>query len=300
MSAATQNARTWVLVLGGEGMLGHMVVRELSREPGLAVRWTQHSNPSGAYWLEALDGLSGLCAFARRHGRHDYLINCAGVLRSLIEEVRPESVRRAVAINSLFPHNLAVFAESTQARVIHVSTDCVFRGARERYYEDDAADGIDVYSRSKALGEPLSPAVVTLRCSIVGPDTKRKRGLLEWLRSQCDGSSVAGYTDYRWNGVTSLQVAQLCARIIRADAFEKLREEGAVHHFCPNTEVSKYELLNMMKSAFGKDISIRAEPAPGGPLQLVLATRYRVLTDIFGCGIQMRNAIAELAAACGE
>jgi len=298
VTVGTQSAITRVLVLGGEGMLGHMVVRELSREPGLAIGWTQHSSESGVYWLEAQDGLSGLCALARRHGRQDYLINCVGVLRNMVDEARPESVRRAVAVNSVFPHDLALFSEMTGGRVIHVSSDAVFRGIREHYYEDDLPDGIDIYSRSKALGESQSGAFLTIRCSVVGPDTRQHRGLLEWLRSLPDGSSVAGYTNHQWNGATSLQVAQLCARIIRAAAFDKLREEGAVHHFCPNAEVTKYELLNIMKSAFHKDISIKPEPASTGPLRLVLATRYRALTDLFGCGIQMRNAIGELAAAC--
>lgn len=286
-----------MLVLGGEGMLGHPVARELSRQSGLDVTWTQHSNTAEAHWLEAADGLSGLRAFARRHGRHDYLINCVGVLRSMIDEARPESVRRAVAVNSLFPHDLALFASMTGGRVIHVSTDAVFRGVREPYYEDDLPDGIDIYARSKVLGESRAGAFLTIRCSVVGPDPRCHRGVLEWLLSQPGGASVAGYTDHRWNGATSLQVAQLFARIIRTGAFDKLREEGAIHHFCPNTEVTKYELLNIMTYAFRKDISIKPQPAPTGPLRLVLATRYRVLTDIFGCGIQMRNAIGELAAA---
>jgi dTDP-4-dehydrorhamnose reductase len=298
VSVSTQSARMPVLVLGGEGMLGHMMVTELSRRRELAVGWTQHSNPSEAYWLEALEGPNGLCRLARRHGQPRYLINCIGVLRCMVDAARPQAVRRTIAINSLFPHDLALFAQSTGARVIHLSTDGVFRGVRQRYYEDDPADSADIYGRSKALGESEAATVLTIRCSVVGPDTRNRRGLLEWFRSQPDGSEIAGYTDHWWNGATSLQVAQLCARIITEAAFDKLREEGAVHHFCPNTEVTKYELLDIMKSVFHNNVSIKPQPAPGGPIRLLLATRYRGLTDMFGCGIQMRNAIAELAAAC--
>lgn len=289
---------TSVLVLGGEGMLGHMVVRELSRRPGLTVRWTQHSDADKACWLEALDGLGGISRFAERHGRHDYLINCIGVLRHMIDETQPQSLHRAIAVNALFPQDLARFSQSTGARTIHVSTDSVFRGRRERYFEDDIPDGVEIYGKSKALGEPQAPGFVTIRCSLVGPDTRGRRGLLEWLRSQPDGSRLPGYTDHWWNGATTLQFAQLCARIITQGSFDRLREEGPVHHFCPNTAVTKYELLSVMKAVFHKNVLIEPASGPAGPLRLVLATRYRVLSDLYGCGIQMRNAIAELAAGC--
>ncbi len=284
-----------VLVLGGEGMLGHMVVRELARRPGMTVTWTQHCDAARECWLEAGDGMDGLCRLAQRHGRPDYLINCIGVLRNTIDETRPESLHRAHVVNSVFPRDLARFAQRTGARALHVSTDCVFRGGRQRYYEDDPPDGIDHYGRSKLLGEARGPAFVSIRCSLVGPDPARRRGLYEWLKSQPQGSRLAGYTDHWWNGATTLQFAQLCVRIIEHNLFDQLREEGPVHHFCPNLEVTKYELLNLMKAALGKDVSIDPVPAPNGPLRLVLATRYRALTDIFGCGIQMRNAINELA-----
>src|SRR5213076_2163354 len=111
-------------------------------------------------------------------------------------------------------------AEEFGARVLHISTDGVFAGAAGACAEDAPHDCPDVYGKTKSLGEVTAREVLTLRCSIVGPDPSARRGLLEWFLGLPDGMEVTGYTDSLWNGVTSLQLANLCQRIIQQDAFQ--------------------------------------------------------------------------------
>ncbi len=176
-----------VLVLGGQGMLGHMVVRVLSHSKQLNVGFTSRKQQAGCYF-NVEDGIDELRQIMERHGPFNYLINCIGVLSSQINEQDFKSVRRAILINALFPHDLVTLIQETQTRVIHISTDGVFSGtSSEAYLEDAPHDCIDIYGKTKSLGEVRQQGALTLRCSIIGPDPIGKEGLLVWFLSQPDG-----------------------------------------------------------------------------------------------------------------
>ena len=280
-------------------MLGRMVSSHLRDSRDVQLVATSRREEAQPFF-DAEDGHRSLRSLISQLGRFDYMLNCIGVLRSSIARENPASVERAVRVNSLFPHVLASVAEDTGARVLHVSTDAVFREEAGQCYEDTPADGTDAYAKSKYLGEVQSPSVLNLRCSIIGPDPVNGRGLLAWFLARRPGESVTGFVDHLWNGVTTLQFAQLARQIIEADGgFDSIRREGPVHHLCPNRSVTKYELLNTFRSVFG--VEVRLEPATSsyGPVTRVLDTRYRQLGLVSEEGVSVMQAIEQLAAEMG-
>ncbi len=286
---------TRVLVLGRTGMAGHMVYHVLSRSGQVEVAGTDRSTPSSSSFFDASNAEAGLRAFWHRKGSYRYIINCIGLTKTAIDERDPRSVERAIRINAILPHQLASFAGEVSARVIHLSTDGVFSGRAGLYPEDAPHDCLDAYGKTKSLGEVFAPEVLTFRCSIIGPDPARHQGLLEWFLGLPDGKEITGYTDYLWNGVTTLQFAELCRRIIVEDRFGSLWDESPVHHFCPNRAVSKYELLRLFVDIFTRHVVVSPGPTPGGPVTRRLVSRHRGLAEMFGLDREMITSLEHLA-----
>jgi len=286
---------TRVLVLGGTGMLGQMMLKVLRSDPSLMVDATQRRSRSDALWLDAASPHQRLQALLRVTAPYAFVVNCIGLTKPDIDESDHRSVERATRLNALFPHELAGVALEAGSRVIHISTDGVFRGDAEAYFEDGARDCVDVYGKTKSLGEVMAPHVLTLRCSVIGPDPDGKRGLVEWLRGQPEGARVPGYTDRLWNGVTTAQFARLCHAIITRKVLDVIREEAPTHHFCPNRPVSKYRLLQILKDVYKKDVTITPSRGPGAPAQRILRTRYRRLAELGGSDLLLEDELQALA-----
>ncbi|MFC5405499.1 SDR family oxidoreductase [Cohnella soli] len=239
-----------IVVLGGNGMAGHMIADYLKRYAGheviATVRPRQGSSPNaekaeGVRVVE-MDALSfeetGECLDALAP---DIIVNAVGILNHRAEE-RPLD---AYKVNGLLPHWLRHRADRIGARLIHISSDCVFSGNRGHYREDDAPDGTSVYARSKALGEVRDRRHATIRTSIIGPDRKADGiGLMQWFLSR--EGEVGGYTRVLWNGVTTLELAKATAWLI-----EHPRTGGLLHLTAAET-VSKYDLLLLMQEQFDK------------------------------------------------
>ena len=258
-----------VLVLGASGMLGSTVVHRLrTTQPEWGVEGVGHGT-DGRLMFDAEAGRPALEDLLRL-GRYDYIINCIGVLKTAIDERVAEQLERAIRVNGLFPHEAAAVAAGHSSRVIHVSTDAVFSGRLLRPYTvKDPPDPVDVYGMTKALGESPAGNVLNIRCSIVGRD-RRCRGLIEWYRG-ATSPSVTGFVDYVWTPVTTVQVADFCAALVRGD-FDRCRVNGHVLHFAPNDPLSKATFLEYLREALGGGPSIEASPGPGGPCHRVLAS----------------------------
>lgn len=284
-----------VLVLGREGMLGQMVISVLASSPAIEVRATSRRDPGDPLWLDAFEAGS-LERVLDGTGRCDYVINCLAMRSGEIGSGRPGSLAASIRVNALFPHQLGTAAAARGIRVVHVSTDGVFAREAEVCYEDSPCAPSDAYGKTKSLGEVTVDGFLNLRCSIVGPDRLGRRGLLEWLRAQPSGSRVSGYVDHSWNGVTTLQFAQLCRALVEEDLFDSAAKEGGIHHFCPNEIVSKHALLELIQSAFRLDLVVEPVAGVAPPVRRVLATRRRALRERFGADRPMELAIRELAA----
>ncbi|MDR3670305.1 MAG: sugar nucleotide-binding protein [Holophaga sp.] len=242
-----------VLVLGASGMLGSMVLDFLIRDNDLNVATTLRNQTEGA----VPRGISCFQLDAERAGTQevtdllsgfDWAINAIGVIKTHIHDDQTDEVQRAIRVNSLFPHLLAKASISTGCRVLQIATDCVYAGCQGAYVEKDPHDALDVYGKTKSLGEVMSPGFHNLRCSIVGPEQKDRCSLLEWFLGQPKKGAVTGYLNHFWNGVTTLHFAKICSGIIK----QGLPLPGLTH-LMPSDTLSKGELLRSFAMAFGRE-----------------------------------------------
>jgi dTDP-4-dehydrorhamnose reductase len=242
-----------VLILGGSGMIGTGLAKSL-QAAAINVEVTSRSGSP----LERLPGV-GVHKFEAKTDSieelvkdlesGDYVINCVGMVKSLIHEDDPKSCEAAYFLNSTLPSELAAVAESLGLRVIQMATDCVYSGQDGNYSESATHDALDVYGKSKSLGEVPSTAVMNLRVSVIG---KGSQGLYHWVASQPQGSTITGYLDHQWNGITSVEYGRIIAGIVRDDLFIP-----GVHHIVPTGSVNKNELVQLIAANAGRsDIKI--------------------------------------------
>ena len=192
--------------------------------------------------VENLDSLTRMFATVKP----DIVINCIGIVKQLADANDPLI---ALPINALLPHRLARLAQVAGARLVHMSTDCVFSGRKGDYVESDLPDAYDLYGRSKLLGEVDYPNAITLRTSIIGHELIGNRSLIDWFLSQAD--EVQGYTKAIFSGLPTVEVAQ----IIYDHVIPNSDLHGLYH--VSSDPINKYELLSLVANAYGKDISIR-------------------------------------------
>ena len=248
---------TSLLVLGGSGMLGSMVADVLSRNSHFRLRVTVRSSEilnkcrlvlPEIQW-ELWDALAvDEEELYRIIGESSWVINAIGIIKPHINDKNPKEVERAILINALFPHLLAHVANEKGVRVLQIATDCVYCGNRGSYIESDFHDALDVYGKTKSLGECNTDSFFNLRCSIIGPEVKSKNSLLEWFLDQSTGIQLNGFTNHLWNGVTTLQFARICEGIISSGL-----DLGNLHHIVPFGSVTKYELLDLFRRYFDRD-----------------------------------------------
>jgi len=286
--------KTKILILGSTGMLGHMVKRVLSDTKYFYVEGTHLRNKGDLYYFNVLEGIKKINLIWEKNKGFAYIINCIGITKDKINESDSDSIVKAIKINSLFPHYLAEFCRDKEVRIINISTDGVFSGLAESYLEDSFHDCVDVYGKTKSLGEVLDKHFLNIRCSILGPSPFEKRGLFEWFSAQPEGSKVYGYTNHLWNGVTTLQFAELCRKIIKDSKFDTLREESAVFHFAPNKPLTKFELLNCLKVVLNKKIIIVPKKNKGGRISRVMLSKYSGIKKIYKQNISMKDALLKL------
>lgn len=285
-----------VLVLGATGMLGHMVRRVLAALSSIGVEGTHVCEERDPFYFDVMSGLGKLEVICDRASRYDYFINCIGILPAGLSGNDPDAVRKAIKINSLFPHALSALARARGTRVIHISTDGVFSGQAEIYDEDARHDCLDFYGITKSLGEVTEDHFLNLRCSIIGPSPFLGEGLMEWFLRQPDHSTVPGYTNHIWHGISTYQFANLCLKIIRDDHFEELRRESAVFHFAPNEPIAKYKLLCLFQSIYEKKVNVQPVASDDKIYRRILRTRFRGLQQIYPYDISAADMVSELAA----
>ena len=150
------------------------------------------------------------------------VVNCIGIVKQLEEAKDPVLT---LTINALFPHRLADLCAAAGARLIHVSTDCVFSGRKGRYTEDDLPDAEDLYGRSKFLGEVDRPGCLTIRTSIIGRDFLKQTALLEWFLAQ-RGGTVRGYRNAIFSGLTTQALARVMGERDRPTSRPARRRAG--------------------------------------------------------------------------
>ena len=248
-----------IAILGSTGMLGSMVKDYFNkvRKPDDGI-WT----PS----REDLDVEHLTDENKRELKRANWIINCIGIIKPHIDDNDPVKVERAIRVNSLFPYELAKLGR----KVIQIETDCVYSGDYWDHKEGYEHDPIDVYGKTKSLGEVRARNVYHIRTSIIGPELEGHKSMFDWFMGLPKGEKIKGYTSHYWNGVTTLAFAKLCWGMIH-DNYDNLI---AFQHFFVKKEVSKYDLLKVIAKIFDRtDIKIK-EYWANPPINRELGTHY--------------------------
>jgi dTDP-4-dehydrorhamnose reductase len=245
------------LVIGSSGMIGSTVFRKLSESKDIEVYGCIREQRKMQFFPDSLHQnlFSGIDVlqfdsvvkiFEQLHP--SVVINCAGLTK---HKLYAEDPLAAVPINTLLPHRLAQLCKLVGARMIHISTDCVFSGQHGNYLETDFADASDVYGRSKLLGEVIYPHTITLRTSTIGHEYETKNGLLEWFLSQ--HSSCKGFNRAIFSGLPTVVFAE----VIRDVVIPRSELSGLFH--VASQPIDKFDLLNLIARVYGKHIEIEKD-----------------------------------------
>lgn len=242
-----------VLVLGASGMLGSAMMRVFARSPEHTVIGTvramnlklQALAPKADYivGVNALQNEDLVRLFQKT--RPDVVINAVGLIKQHSE---CNDVSLALPINALLPHRLLDLSSLCGARLIQISTDCVFTGAKGNYTESDRPDAYDTYGISKYLGEISGSNAITLRTSIIGHELGRSNGLIEWFLSQ--RSRVRGFRNAFFSGLPTIELA----RIVKDYVLPNGELKGLYH--VSAERISKYELLKLVAKVYDRKITI--------------------------------------------
>ena len=244
-----------VLILGGSGMLGHKLWQTLAprfdttatfrRVPPAASEIFDQSRVVECVAADQFDTVTNALAQVRP----EVVVNCVGIVK---QDAGAKDPVTSITVNSLFPHRLAQACAAANARLIHISTDCVFSGRRGNYSEENVTDAEDLYGRTKALGEIDYGNNLTIRTSMIGRELQGSHGLIEWFLSQ-QGKTVRGFKRAVFSGFTTNALAKIIGEII--DDHPQLN--GTWH--VAAEPINKFNLLSQVREAYGLKIEIDAD-----------------------------------------
>ena len=244
-----------ILIFGGDGMLGHRLLRHFAPRYDTRVTLRQ---PLESYRV------FGMFDGANAYGAID--VRDVGKVQQALSDFKPEAVINAagvikqrtdahddvlsIEINSFFPLLLARMCRKVRARLIHISTDCVFSGSKGNYTEADRPDPVEIYGYSKLLGEVALPGCITLRTSIIGRELSRKRSLFEWFLAQ--RGEVHGYMNAIYTGFTTIEMARILEKLIT-----QFPASSGIYHVS-SSPISKFDLLSLIRKRFKLGVTLAA------------------------------------------
>lgn len=239
-------------------MLGHKIVQVLREQFEVwatirgefsdAVQYSFLEKEQTVQQVEVSDLESVVMAIEK--SRPDVVINSVGIIKQLPDS---KNVVMSLAINSIFPQQLAKLSEKYRFRLITISTDCVFNGVKGNYSEDDVPDAIDLYGQSKRWGEIMEGNCLTLRTSIIGHELDTSHGLLEWFLSN-RGGKVKGFSNAIYSGFPTVVFADIIGDLIES-------HPGLSGLYNVSSDpINKYELLKLINSEYAAGIEIKPDP----------------------------------------
>jgi dTDP-4-dehydrorhamnose reductase len=242
-----------ILILGGDGMLGHQLLKYLRPRHNVKVTLRQSLTAYGQYGLFDIENsFSGIDVRSLERlieviadFRPEAVINAVGIVkqRPAAKEIIP-----SLEINALLPHRLAVLCKGIGARLIHLSTDCIFSGGKGNYLESDPSDAEDLYGKTKYLGEVHEANNLTLRTSIIGRELSRHTSLLDWFLAQT--GTVKGFTNAIYTGFTTIEMSRIIEKMILEHP-----DASGVYQISSDP-INKYELLLLIREKLGLSIEI--------------------------------------------
>ena len=243
-----------VLIIGSTGMLGYSLLSNLSEYSELDVYGTvRNIDGKERFFIDfrdkIIDGIEvdnvNSVEAVIANLKPDVVINCIGLIKQL--DIAKQHTD-AIVINSLLPHQLARICTRLEAKLIHFSTDCIFSGRKGGYLENDIPDAIDLYGKSKSLGEVDYAPHLTLRTSIIGHELSSSVSLIDWFLSQ--ENKTQGFSKAIFSGLPTCVIAKLLAEHILPRP-----EITGLYHLSVDP-IDKFSLLKLVSTIYNKDIEI--------------------------------------------
>ena len=175
----------------------------------------------------------------------DALINCIS-----ISDINNQKECKLNSVFAEFPQNLSNLCKQKNIKLIQISSDGVFSGKSGNYSEQDIPDPIDLYGKAKLKGEVQEENQLTIRVSMIGHDSIKHGGLLEWFINQ---KTCSLYTDYIFSGLTTNELSRVMKDYILTNT--KL---SGLYHVAANP-ISKYDLLSMVSEIYNLKITINKD-----------------------------------------
>lgn len=281
-----KNKKIKLLILGANGMLGSMVYFYFSHIKSFRVTGTYNKKKIKKEFINfnVEKFILNNSKYSNFFKSYDYIINCIGL-------IKPDTINNTlntIKINSIFPFQLESCVKKS-TKIFQINTDCVFSGINKKqnqyYFEDSLHDPLDVYGKTKSLGEINSNKIINIRTSIIGPEPYYSKSLMEWFFKE--KKPISGFIDHNWNGVTTLTFAKIIEVMIRNKFFQ-------INNFNISfvNKISKYELLIKMNKIFlnSKQSIIRTKT--GNPINRVLNSNYKKLNDSISMFLYQKKNIS--------
>lgn len=239
-----------VLILGADGMIGHKIAQSLQDDFELILTSRRKilSDSIGVKNCKILfhDLITDSLDLLLLNTSPDLIINCAGITtRRGIDN----NLKHTKTLNSKLPHKLDSWANLNSKKLIHFSTDCVFSGSKGNYLDNDIADAEDIYGKTKAEGEVISPNTLTIRCSMIGRELYNFTELFEWLVHN-KNNSVDGYSKVLYSGITTVRMGKILSKILN----DGIHLSGIYN--ISSIPISKFQLLSKLSNAFDLNVDI--------------------------------------------
>ena len=272
-----------VLIFGANGMLGSSLLKYFSKIDNINLFATTRSGKLPENLLSFLGEENckpfNACNLDEKQideicNGMDLVLNAIGLIKQKINNNCFLDREKSLLINTIFPIKLAKVAKNLGFQVIQIATDCVFSGGKGNYLESDLHDPTDIYGLSKSLGEILIPNFHNIRCSLIGFELNSSFSLLNWFLKQSPGSTLNGFTNHYWNGLTTLHFSKICAGFLSTEINKNMST-----HLLPFDQASKYQLLKFF-SKYSNRNDILINPIESDKnINRILKTNYKNLNN---------------------
>lgn len=274
-----------IIILGAHGMLGWQILNEFNKKNHnlicqvrnkkssilLKKKLNLNKNIKFIYFDVEKDNINKLL---KKISKNDIIINCIGKIKPYISENNRDQIYAAIKVNSIFPMELAKNIKFKKNKIYQIATDCVFDGIVGNYDETSKHNAVDVYGKTKSLGEVNRENFYNIRVSIIGKELTTSNSLVEWFLSNKHKNKIFGFKNHLWNGVSTNVFAHILYTIIS----KKIKLPN-FFHLVPKNKVSKYTLLSYLKNHFEFDHLKILKKNSKITINRVLKTKYETLNN---------------------
>lgn len=284
-----------VLILGASGMLGVEVLREFSKKNILVyatIRSQKEIKRIQIYLDYKIKNIKFIKFEIKKNYINnlkkvvkdkDYIINCIGIIKPYINENNFMSIENAISVNSNFPHILN-FNKNKNCKIYQIATDCVYDGFKGKYTEDYSHTARDIYGKTKSLGEVNDKNFFNIRCSIIGREIKSFKSLICWFTNQKKNSTIYGFSNHKWNGITTRHFAKIVSTLV----LKNISIPNLIH-IVPQDILNKYQLLKIFQKKFNRgDLKIKKSKS-NVAIDRTLSTKYYKINKIIHSIMKYKN-----------